>query len=441
MRFLAHAWTLLVYALAVSGCVRVPDFSLARRAAAEGDQETARWHLQELAGRGYAAAWIDLGDMARPHDSRRAAHWYRQALGRDPRAALRLARLQVAEGILDEEGLRALEQELLEAAARGNGEAFRLLVRMYASRPDLYRRTDVDRAIAAARAAGVAAAGYGLVPWYRGNGTFGEHLPEIKAACQQNLEFVPACFADLARVSVLSGSREGLDRLLREVTQRYHDGRLSAEEVVAVADTLAEEDAGPGLAKDALALYGAVAGEDTRAMVRQARLILRFPFLAEPGRLLALVKQIRQKDPDQGNLLMGRIYYEGRQVPRDPVRAEQCFLAAAGRLPAACYYLGRIYGRGYLGRPDHRRALAYLLAAARSGVARADLALAEMFVRGRGIRANPVYGLLFASLAADRGLARAVDLRDRLQQAASPDQKQQAGFLLEQEEAWRRTGR
>ncbi len=438
MNPLPYIRPLLVCVLLMTGCVRLPDLSLARRAAAAGDRETARWHLEELAARGYAVAWTDLGDMAREHDARRAAYCYRQALAGDPRAPLRLGRLLAENRGLDPDGFDTVRQRLLAAVGRGDDRAYRTLIRMYAAHPDLAGRTDVDQAITAARAGGVAAAEYGLVLWYQGLGTSGGHLEEIEAVCGRNLDRIPSCNTDLARAYILSGRRQALERLWRDVAHRYRAGRLSAEVVEAVADTLAGQDADPARVRAAMTLYQQIAGTVPRALVRQARLLLRYPFLADQGQLPALVQRISGTDPDQANLLMGRIYFEGRQVPRDPARAEQCFLAVADRLPTAAYYLGRMYARGDLGRPDHRRALTYLLAAARSGMARADLALAVMFIRGRGIRANPVYALAFASLAAGQELERAVELRDRLWQAAPPDQKRQAVFLLEQERAWRR---
>jgi len=440
MNLLYRGWPLLVCLLLAAGCVRLPDLSLARRAAADGDRETARWHLQQLGRRGYAAAWVDLGDMERDADRRQAVFWYRQALDRDPRAALRLGRMLAVDNRMPADDFFTVQRLLLAATGRGDGRAYQTLVSMYAAHPDLVRRTDVDRAIAAARSGGVPVPEYGLVTWYRGSGTCADHLQEIEAICRRNLDRVPACHADLVRVMLLGDRRRALERLLQQVQQGVGNGVLDPAVAVDVADTLVAERVDPGLAKSALALYAAVTPAEPRALVRQAHLIMNYPFLARPGRLLSLARQLRTVDPDQGNLLLGRIYFEGRQVARNPLRAEQYFLAVAHRLPAADYYLGRIYARGYLGRPDHRQALALLLAAARSGEARADLALAEMFVRGRGIRANPVYGLVFSSLAAGQGSVRGAALRDRLRQVATPKQRRQAATLLEQEQAWRKAG-
>lgn len=58
----------------------------------------------------------------------------------------------------------------------------------------------------------------------------------------------------------------------------------------------------------------------------------------------------RAADQPRAELLLGKLYYEGKWVPADAKVAEQHFKQALGREVAADYYLGQIYRRGYLGQ-------------------------------------------------------------------------------------------
>jgi alginate biosynthesis protein AlgK len=137
----------------------------------------------------------------------------------------------------------------------------------------------------------------------------------------------------------------------------------------------------------------------------------------------------------QAELLTGRLYFDGKRVPADPVLAEKYFLKARAVLPAADYFLGEMYYRGYLGKSDPQRALEYLLSAARRGHAKADYALAEMFWTGKGIQRNPVYALSFATLAAEAAAddIKFQTLHSSIAGTANPMQQNQAERLRQQE--------
>ncbi|MCY1305178.1 Alginate biosynthesis protein AlgK [compost metagenome] len=139
----------------------------------------------------------------------------------------------------------------------------------------------------------------------------------------------------------------------------------------------------------------------------------------------------------RAELLLGRIYYEGRLVPQDPAKAEQHLLKAVATEPSANYYLGQIYRRGYLGEVDPDKALDHLLSAARSGHASADFALAQLFSQGRGIQPDLVNAYLFSQLAVQAGKPEAPAYSTQLAQQLSPAQRTEAQKRLEEERQFR----
>ena len=85
----------------------------------------------------------------------------------------------------------------------------------------------------------------------------------------------------------------------------------------------------------------------------------------------------------RAELLLGRLYYEGKLVPQDPHKAEEHLRKAAPSEPSANYFLGQLYLRGYLGEVYPQQALDHLLSAARNGQINADFALALDRVQAR----------------------------------------------------------
>jgi alginate biosynthesis protein AlgK len=173
-----------------------------------------------------------------------------------------------------------------------------------------------------------------------------------------------------------------------------------------------------------------------QATYAKARLLYDYPGTGTPEDLLDALARARARGSLQAELLTGRIYFDGRQVAADPVLAERHLLKARSQLPAADYFLGELYHRGYLGTADPQKALEYLLSAARRGHAKADYALAEMFWSGRGVRRNPVYSLSFITLAAEAADAdnrKIQELYRNIIDSTDPAQQQQAALLRRQE--------
>ncbi|ESW41173.1 hypothetical protein O164_01945 [Pseudomonas taiwanensis SJ9] len=124
--------------------------------------------------------------------------------------------------------------------------------------------------------------------------------------------------------------------------------------------------------------------------VSLAQLVYDFPELGDTDQLMAYIDKGREAEQPRAELLLGRLYYEGKTVPADAAKAEELLQAAAdaGEV-SAHYYLGQLYRRGYLGNVEPQKAVDHLLAAARGGQNSADYALAQLFSEGHGIRPQP----------------------------------------------------
>ena len=154
---------------------------------------------------------------------------------------------------------------------------------------------------------------------------------------------------------------------------------------------------------------------------------------AETSHLESRLLQLRQQGEKQASFLLGRLYFEGRRKVADPVKAEQV-LKTVKELPEASYLLGRLYLSGILGEPSRvQEGVDLLVQAARKGYVKADELLAEAFFDAPGVKANPVYAWVFASLTLQE---RPDNLRvQRLLAALTLDEKKKrdAQILLKQE--------
>lgn len=147
----------------------------------------------------------------------------------------------------------------------------------------------------------------------------------------------------------------------------------------------------------------------------------------------------RAADQPRAELLLGKLYYEGKWVPADAKQAEAHFQKAVGREVAADYYLGQIYRRGYLGQVYPQKALDHLLKAARNGQNSADFAIAQLFSQGRGTKPDPLNAYVFGQLAKTQDTPQANELAQQLDEQLPPAQRPDAQRLLQQEQRLRGT--
>jgi alginate biosynthesis protein AlgK len=149
----------------------------------------------------------------------------------------------------------------------------------------------------------------------------------------------------------------------------------------------------------------------------------------------------RAADQPRAELLLGKLYYEGKWVLPDARQAEAHLQKAAGSEIAAHYYLGQIYRRGYLGQVYPQKAVEQLLIAARGGQNSADYALAQLFSQGKGTLPNPLNAYVFSQLALKQNAPtqEATDLAQLLNEQLPPAQRAEAQRLLQREQQVRGT--
>lgn len=145
---------------------------------------------------------------------------------------------------------------------------------------------------------------------------------------------------------------------------------------------------------------------------------------------------------------LGKLYLDGKGVPKDESRALGHFEAAARPWavrathkrghPDAQYHAGVMYRDGVGTVPGARKAYEYLRASARQGHASAKLALSAMYLNGTGTKAEAGQAYVWARLAAGGATgefeARAKSGADEAAKRLSPAERAQADRTIA---AWR----
>lgn len=421
----------------LAGCAGLPDQRLAREALQRGDQQTAQWHFSQLAEHGYSDAQIGLADIhaasTNPEDQAEAERIYRQALDQSPRAQARLGKLLARKpGSTPAERREAAA--LLEQASRaGEPGSLLPLTELYLLHPQDFPAMNVSQRIHDWRQQNLPQAELAQILVYRAEGNYDQHLDEIEAICQARLEQDDSCYVELATVYQKQGREDDRETLLQRLMAGYRAGRIAPQRVDAVAQVLSDAETGAPQPQRARELLEAIAPDHPAAWVSLARLIYDYPAEGDSETLLGYLDKGRAAALPRAELLLGRLYYEGKLLPQAPRKAEQHLRKAAPSEPSANYYLGQIYLRGYLGEVLAQQALDHLLSAARAGQLSADYTLAQMFSQGRGIRPNPVNAYVFSQLALPRDTPETHALARDIAQRLSPAERAEAERLLQEE--------
>ncbi|UMZ13106.1 alginate biosynthesis TPR repeat lipoprotein AlgK [Pseudomonas sp. MPFS] len=433
----------LVAALALAGCAGLPDQRLANEALKRGDTALAQQNYRQLADLGYSEAQVGLADIQvesrDPAQIKQAEATYRAAADTSPRAQARLGRLLAAKpGASDAEQHEA-EGLLQKAFANGEGNTLIPLAMLYLQYPHSFPNVDAQRQIGQWRAAGYPEAGLAQVLLYRTQGTYDQHLDEVEKICKASLNSTDICYVELATVYQKRGQAEQQAELVKQLQASHGRGTVSAQRVDSVARVLGDASLGKPDEKTAQALLEQVAPVYPASWVSLAQLLYDFPELGDVEQMMKYLDNGRAADQPRAELLLGKLYYEGKWVPADAKVAEQHFKQAQGREVAADYYLGQIYRRGYLGQAYPQKALDHLLTAARNGQNSADFAIAQLFSQGRGTRPDPVNAYVFSQLAKVQDTPQANELAQQLDEQLPPGQRAEAQRLLQQEQAVRGT--
>ncbi|WP_296219360.1 alginate biosynthesis TPR repeat lipoprotein AlgK [Pseudomonas sp. UBA2684] len=435
----ALAAPLLALSLAtvLAGCAGLPDERLAAAALQRGDSATAEQNFRQLAELGYVNAQIGLADLqlasGTPADLAKAEQTYRQALDQSPRAQARLGKLLARKPAASAAERREAAQLLNDAFTAGEPSSLLPLVMLYLQYPQDFPGMNVQQRISTWRQQGHSQAELAQILFYRTQGTYDQHLTEIERICQGLLAEADVCYVELATVYQKQGQEAKQKALVQRLMAGYRSGAVPAQRVDAVAQVLADAELGTPDESQAQELLEAIAPSYPAAWVSLARLLYDYPGLGDIEQMMSYLEHGRAAALPRAELLLGRLYYEGKLVPQDPQKAEAHLRKAAPSEPSANYFLGQIYLRGYLGDIYPQQALDHLLSAARGGQINADLALAHLYSQGKGIQPNLVNAFVFSQLALPKNTAPVSELARSIEQQLPPAQRAQAEQLLREE--------
>lgn len=429
----------LALAITLAGCAGLPDQRLANEALKRGDTATAERNYKALADLGYSEAQVGLADIKvasrDPARLKEAEATYRAAAASSPRAQARLGRLLVAKPDSTQAEREEAEALLKLAARQGEGNTLIPLAMLYLQYPQSFPKVNAQQQIDQWRAAGNPEAGLAQILLYRTQGSYDQHLGEVETICQAALASTDICYVELATVYQKRAQPERQAALLKQLDAAYTRGAVPASRIDSVARVLADRSLGQTDEKTAKALLENIAPANPASWVSLAQLLYDFPELGDTDQLLAYIDKGRAAEQPRAELLLGRLYYEGRTLPADAAKAQQHLQTAAeaGEI-SADYYLGQLYRRGYLGHVEPQKAVDHLLVAARAGQNSADYALAQLFSEGHGIRPAPTNAWVFAHLSQANPTPQSNELLQQLDQQLSPEQRSQAQQLLAQEQ-------
>ncbi|SFB23896.1 SEL1-like repeat protein [Azotobacter beijerinckii] len=432
---------LLLSALAgLTACANLdlPDQRLAKEALQRGDAQTAERHFRQLAEMGFTDAQLGLADMqlasGDPEQLRKAEQTYRMALDASPRAKARLGKLLAYKPTSSEAEKREAAQLLGDAFAAGEEGVLLPLAMLYLKNPQSFPDVSLQQRIDQWRAAGHPQADIAQIVLYRTQGSYDQHLDEIERICQKRLADYGDCYVELATVYLKRGQNDRLQALVQQQLSAYRSGTVPAQLVMDVAGVLSNPQLGQSDEKTARALLEEIAPAHPAAWVGLARLLYDFPGTGDTDQLLDYLERGRAAAQPAADLLLGRLYYEGKLLPQDPFKAEEHFLKAAATENSANYYLGQLYRRGFLGKVYPQKAVDRLLTAARGGQASADYALGQLFSQGRGIRIDRANAYVFARLAVLQGRPDSEPLLQEIESRITPEERSRGERLLRDEQ-------
>ena len=430
---------LCLLAIALAGCSGLPDQRLANEALKRGDIATAQQNYQVLADLGYTEAQVGLADIwMQSRDAgqlKKAEATYRAAAKTSPRAKARLGRLLAAKPGASEAELHEAQTLLKQAFASGDASSLTPLAMLYLQQPQSFPEVNPQQQISQWLAAGYPQAGLAQIALYRIQDTYDQHLDQVESICKQALASNDSCYVELATVYQKQGKTEQQAHLLKQLQIAYSRGTASAQRVDGVARVLTafgtpDPDTAKSLLENIAPVYPA-------SWVSLAQLLYDFPEQGDVAQLQEYLDNGRAADQPRAELLLGKLYYDGKWLTPDAAKAEAHFLQAVDKEVAADYYLGQIYRRGYLGQVYPQKALDHLLKAARNGQNSADFAIAQLFSQGKGTRPNLLNAYVFSQLAKVQDTPQGNELAAQLDEQLPVEQRAQARRLLQKEQALR----
>ena len=333
MKACSYSLCSLALAISLTGCAGLPDQRLANEALKRGDTALAEQNYRQLADLGYSEAQVGLADIQvetrDPAKLKEAEATYRAAADISPRAQARLGRLLAAKPDATEAERQEAETLLKKAFANGEGNTLIPLAMLYLQYPQSFPGTNAQQQIDKWRAAGYPEAGLAQILLYRTQDSYDQHLDDVERICMAALTSTDICYVELATVYQKRTQPEQQAALIEQVKSAYQRGAIPATRVDSVARVLADRSLGQTDEKTAQALLEQVAPVNPGSWVSLAQLLYDFPELGDTDKLMEYIDKGRAAEQPRAELLLGRLYYEGKTVPADAQKAETHLLSAA----------------------------------------------------------------------------------------------------------------
>lgn len=139
----------------------------------------------------------------------------------------------------------------------------------------------------------------------------------MEKICKAALSTTDICYVELATVYQKRGQADQQAALLGQLKSAYARGAVPATRVDSVARVLADRSLGQTDEKTAKDLFEQVAPANPASWVSLAQLLYDFPELGDTDQLLAYIDKGREAEQPRAELLLGRLYYEGKTLPAD----------------------------------------------------------------------------------------------------------------------------
>lgn len=270
---------------------------------------------------GYTEAQVGLADiwMQSPdaEQLKQAEATYREAAKTSPRAQARLGRLLASKPGATEAELHEAQALLQQAFANGDASSLTPLAMLYLQHPQSFPQINAQQQISQWRAAGYAQAGLAQVALYRLDGTYDQHLDEIASICRQALSANDSCYVELATVYQKQGNTQQQAELIQQLQSAYSRGSASAQKVDGVARVLADATLGTPDPDTAKSLLERIAPAYPAAWVSLAQLLYDFPDQGDVAQLQEYLDNGRAADQPRAELLLGKLYYDGKWLTPD----------------------------------------------------------------------------------------------------------------------------
>lgn len=420
--------------IAPSAAWALPDLARGKAALERGDLAAAEQDLKPLAEDGYLDAQVALARTYAAQNTResalKAVEWYRMAAKQDPALRLPLVRTMMRSGRFDAKEIEALLKDI----APQDSAAKPLQLRLYREFPQL---VGIDTAAALAQQVSqsrLPEERAEAIAWYRANRDQPVAEKALVTLCERDRKLVQECYADLVLHYRSIQDKGALEKLSAEVLARYKDDQITADNLERVARAVSSEDeVGEPDVEGAYKLLLLIKEPSASVLARKARMLILKPSLDPGADPVDMLQAAYKAGSMEAALYLGRLYLDENNPHADAIEAERLLRQAAPTLSGAHVWLGRLYERGYQGLPDPSRALKHYLVAARSGHPNADMALARMYSRNRGIRVDTIRAYAFAKLAEHYGNPGAPDLLNRLLPVMNPQEIANAQALAEAE--------